>query len=211
MNVGTSDPPTGMTPKGSPIAVPRSHAGAASWNSSRVRKGRPETVISCASGSRRIRAATWKTSPSASTATVTVTIEMPSNICGTPIVKRSEPVKESIPTTATPRPRMSDMSPLSTESATIEEVATKAKSARAKNSAGPKFAERSASLGARKTTTIEAIMPPVKAPIAAVARACGARPILAILWPSNVEAMADPWPGVFMRIAIVESPKRPPK
>lgn len=211
MKVGTSEPPTGMTPNGSPIAVPRSQAGVASANSSRVRKGRPETVISWACGSRRMRAATWKTSPRASTATVTVTIEIPSNIWGTPIVKRSDPVKESMPMTATPSPRRSDMSPLSTESATIEDVATKAKSARAKNSAGPKFAEKSASFGARKTTTIEAIMPPVKAPIAAVARAWGARPALAILCPSKVEAIADPCPGVFMRIAMVESPKSPPK
>lgn len=30
-------------------------------------------------------------------------------------------------------------------------------------------------------------------------------------WPSNVEAMAEAWPGVFMRMAMVESPKRPPK
>ena len=51
----------------------------------------------------------------------------------------------------------------------------------------------------------------MNAPIAAVARACGARPLRAILWPSNVEAIADAWPGVFMRMAMVESPKRPPK
>ena len=79
MNVGTSAPPTGMTPKGRPIAVPRAHAGAASLSSARERKGRPVTFIWWAAGSRRIREATWKTSPRARIATETVTSEMPSN------------------------------------------------------------------------------------------------------------------------------------
>ena len=51
----------------------------------------------------------------------------------------------------------------------------------------------------------------MNAPIAAVARACGARPSLAILWPSKGEAIGEACPGVFMRMAIVESPNRPPK
>jgi hypothetical protein len=121
------------------------------------------------------------------------------------------PEIESIPTVAMARPNTSEMRPLTAESDTIDDVATKANRASAKNSAGPKFAEKSANLGARKTTTTEATIPPTKAPIAAVARACGARPDWAILCPSKVEAMADAWPGVFIRMAIVESPNMPPK
>ena len=211
MKVGTSEPPTGTTPKGRPMPVPRSHAGSASRNSFPERKGRPDATMTMASGSRRRREATRKTSPRASTATVTVTSEIPSNSSGTPAVKRSVPVTESMPTTAIASPSTSEASPLRTESDTTEDVATKAKRASAKYSAGPKIVDSAARPGARKTTRAEEIMPPVKAPIAAVASACGARPDLAILCPSNVEAIADPWPGVFMRIAIVESPNRPPK
>src|SRR5699024_5212617 len=116
-------------------------------------------------------------------ATVTVTRETPSKSSGTPKVKRSVPETESIPMTENPMPSTRAMSPLSTESATTEEVATKAKSARAKNSAGPKLVDRSASAGAMKTTRKQEMNPPMNAPIAAVARACGARPSLAILWP----------------------------
>src|SRR5699024_9451626 len=126
----------------------------------------------------------------------TVTSEMPSNSSGTPEVKRSVPVTESMPTTAIERPSTSDARPLSTESETTDDVATNAKSASAKYSAGPKTADSAASAGARNTTSSDETMPPVNAPIAAVASACGARPDRAILWPSNVEAIADPWPGV---------------
>ena len=50
----------------------------------------------------------------------------------------------------------------------------------------------------------------MNAPIAAVASACGARPRLAIRWPSKVDAMAVELPGVFIRMAVVESPNSPP-
>src|SRR5699024_4905460 len=76
---------------------------------------------------------------------------------------------------------------------------------------GAKRADRPASAGAEKAARKRATNPPMNAPIAAVARACGARPSLAILWPSKVEAIAEACPGVFMRMAIVESPKSPPK
>ena len=211
MNVGTSAPPTGMTPKGRPIAVPRSHAGSASPTSLRDRNGRPDELIVLSLAWRRIRDAMKNTSPSARMPTVTVTRETPSKSSGTPKVKRSVPETESMPMTENPMPSTRAMSPLSTESATTEDVATKAKSARAKNSAGPKLVDRSASAGATKTTRKQEMNPPMNAPIAAVARACGARPSLAILWPSKVEAIAEACPGVFMRMAIVESPKSPPK
>ena len=140
---------------------------------------------------RRIREAMKNTSPRASTPTVTVTRETPSKSSGTPSVNRSVPETESIPMTVMPIPSTRAVSPLSTESATTEEVATKAKSARAKNSAGPKLVDSSARAGATKTTRKQEMNPPMNAPIAAVARACGARPALAILWPSNVEAIAE--------------------
>lgn len=163
-------------PNGRPIAVPRSHAGAASRNSAPDSHGRPVRRMRRSSCSRRTREATWNTSPSARIATVTVTSGMPSNSCGEPIVKRSAPVTASIPTTAMPSPSTREARPRSTESATTEEVATNAKSASAKYSAGPNLVENSASTGARNTTHTEATMPPMKAPSAAVARAWAARP-----------------------------------
>ncbi len=193
------------------MAVPRSQAGAASRNSLRLSQGRPAARAFMSTCSRRAREAMKRTSPRASTATVTVTREMPSKSSGVPRVKRSVPVTESMPTTATPRPMTREARPLNRESETTEEVAMKAKTARAKNSAGPKWVENSASAGAMNTTMLEATMPPMNAPSEAVASACGAGPVSAILCPSKVEAMAEAWPGVFMRMAIVESPKRPPK
>ena len=116
----------------------------------------------------------------------------------------------STPTRASARPIASAATPLTAESATTAAVAMNATTARAKYSAGPNTVARSASTGAKKTTRMVARMPPVKAPMAAVARAWGARPLLAIRCPSNVDAMAVELPGVFIRIAVVESPNSPP-
>ena len=116
-----------------------------------------------------------------------------------------------MPIMVIPIPRTRAASPLSTLSATTEEVAMNANSASAKNSGGPKAEESATSVGEMNTTSTEATMPPTKAPIAAVASACGARPALAMRCPSKVEAMAEACPGVFSRIAMVESPNRPPK
>ena len=65
-------------------------------------------------------------------------------------------------------------------------------------------------LGAKKTTRVVAISPPMKALIAQVARALAAWPLLAMRWPSNVDAMADEWPSV-EQDSGVQSPKSPPK
>lgn len=116
-----------------------------------------------------------------------------------------------MPTTAMPSPTNNEARPLTVSSVTTVDVAANANTASAKNSAGPNCVEKSASTGARNTTPTEATMPPMKAPIAAVARAFAALPSSAILCPSNVEAMADAWPGVFIRMPMVESPNRPPK
>lgn len=66
-------------------------------------------------------------------------------------------------------------------------------------------------MGAKNTTSAEATMPPMNAPIAPVASAWAALPRSAIRWPSKVLAMAVELPGVFMRNPAMESPNRPPK
>ena len=116
----------------------------------------------------------------------------------------------STPTRAIASPMARAERPLTAESATTAAVATKATTASAKYSAGPNTVASSASTGAKNTTRMVASRPPVNAPIAAVARACGARPRLAIRWPSKVDAIAVELPGVFIRMAVVESPNRPP-
>jgi hypothetical protein len=87
----------------------------------------------------------------------------------------------------------------------------KAKTASAKYSAGPNITAMSASAGAKNTTRVVAIRPPMKAPMAEVASACGALPSFAMRWPSKVVAIAVEPPGVFIRMPMVESPKSPPK
>src|SRR5699024_12644662 len=136
--------------------------------------------------------------PRARMPTVTVTRETPSKSSGTPKVKRSVPETESMPMTENPMPSTRAMSPLSTESATTEDVATKAKSARAKNSAGAKLVDRPASAGATKTTRKQEKKPPMHAQIAAVARACDAHPSLAVLCTSKVEAIGEACRGGVM-------------
>ena len=123
------------------------------------------------SSGRLIFDATWITSPRASIATVMTTMWMPSNIAGTSKVKREAPDGPSMPMTARVKPISSAVRPLSAESDTTAEVATKAKTASAKYSAGPKFVARSANAGAKNTTSVVATMPPMKAPIADVASA----------------------------------------
>jgi hypothetical protein len=60
--------------------------------------------------------------------------------------------------------------------------------------------------GAKNATSIVAIVPATKEPIAAVARAVAPRPMRAILLPS-IAVMTDPdSPGVFSRIAVVDPP-----
>lgn len=51
----------------------------------------------------------------------------------------------------------------------------------------------------------------MKAPMAEVASACGARPLRAMRWPSKDPAIAVELPGVFMRMPEIESPNSPPK
>ena len=85
--------------------------------------------------------------------------------------------------------------PRITDSDTTAEMARKAKTARAKYSAGPKTVAMLTRVGAKNTTRVVAISPPMNAPIAQVARAFAAWPLLAMRWPSNVDAMAEESPG----------------
>jgi len=54
------------------------------------------------------------------------------------------------------------------------------------------------------------MVPAMKEPIAAVARACAARPALAILLPSRAVMTEDDSPGVLRRIEVVDPPYMPP-
>ncbi len=54
------------------------------------------------------------------------------------------------------------------------------------------------------------MVPATNEPIAAVARACAARPALAILLPSMAVTTDDDSPGVFSRMEVVEPPYMPP-
>ncbi|CAB4931815.1 unannotated protein [freshwater metagenome] len=126
-------------------------------------------------------------------------------------MNREAPDGPSIPITAKVRPISSAVNPLRAESETTAEVAMKANTASARYSAGPKLVANDASVGAKNTTRVVATIPPMNAPMAEVAKACGALPFLAIRWPSNVPAMAVLLPGVFIRMPEMESPNRPPK
>jgi hypothetical protein len=136
---------------------------------------------------------------------------MPSKSSGTPAVKREAPEMPSMPTTEIARPIARAPRPRTTDSVTTAEIATKANTASARYSAGPNRVASSASRGAKNTTRIDATMPPMNAPIADVASAWAARPLVAILWPSIVPAIAVLLPGVFIRMPEIESPNRPPK
>ena len=67
-----------------------------------------------------------------------------------------------------------------------------------------------ASAGAKKTTSIVPMVPAMKDPMAAVARACEALPALAIRLPSSAVITDADSPGVLSRIAVVEPPYMPP-
>lgn len=64
--------------------------------------------------------------------------------------------------------------------------------------------------GANAANSAVPIAPATNDPIAAVARACAARPALAILLPSIAVMTDDDSPGVFSRIDVVDPPYIPP-
>lgn len=82
----------------------------------------------------------------------------------------------------------------------------KASSIRQKYSGGPSFTANSATTGANSVTSKVAMVPATKEPIAEVASAAPARPLLAILNPSSAVTMVPVSPGVLSRIEVVDPP-----
>ncbi len=82
----------------------------------------------------------------------------------------------------------------------------KASNIRQKYSGGPSFTANSARMGANSVTRMVAMVPAMKEPMAALAKAAPARPLLAILKPSSAVTMVPVSPGVFNRIEVVEPP-----
>ena len=81
-----------------------------------------------------------------------------------------------------------------------------ANSIKQKYSGGPSFTAYSATSGANRVTTTVAILPATNEPIAAVASAAPARPLLAILLPSMAVTMLEVSPGVLSKMEVVEPP-----
>ncbi len=88
---------------------------------------------------------------------------------------------------------------------------TKASSIKAKYSGGPSCTAQSATAGANKVSSTMAMEPATKEPIAEVAKAAPARPLLAILKPSRAVTMVPVSPGVLSKIEVVEPPYMAPR
>ncbi|MCY1379398.1 hypothetical protein D9M69_671140 [compost metagenome] len=86
----------------------------------------------------------------------------------------------------------------------------KASSIRQKYSGGPSFTANSARMGANSVTSTVAMEPATKEPMAEVASAAPARPLLAILNPSSAVTMVPVSPGVLSRMEVVEPPYMAP-
>ena len=80
----------------------------------------------------------------------------------------------------------------------------------AKNDGAPILTACSASAGVKKATSSVPIVPAMNDPIAAVASAWAARPLLAILLPSMAVITDADSPGVLSRIDVVDPPYMPP-
>ena len=80
----------------------------------------------------------------------------------------------------------------------------------AKYDGAPSWTTRRPTVGASTISRTVPMVPATKEPIAAVARACAARPFLAILLPSSAVITEEDSPGVLSRIEVVEPPYMPP-
>ena len=69
---------------------------------------------------------------------------------------------------------------------------------------------KSTTCGMTSTMSAVPMVPATNEPMAAVARACAARPDLAILLPSRAVTTDADSPGVLSRIDVVEPPYMPP-
>jgi hypothetical protein len=107
-------------------------------------------------------------------------------------------------------PRKRLVNPRTVELPITAETVVKAKTIRAKYSAGPNFSATSITRGASIVTNTVAMLPATKEPMADVARAGPARPFLAMRLPSSAVAMDADSPGVLRRIVVVEPPYMAP-
>jgi hypothetical protein len=205
-SVGISAPPAGRAPNGKPRAVPRSHGFQERLQSDLLIQGTPTGMTS--SGRRRRWAATHSASPTAKIATATTTMSIPSASNALPKVSRGWPVW--VPIRPIARPRNRAMKPRSRDRPSTAVTASSAKSIRAKYEGAPSSTTSSATGGARKTSRAVPIDPATNDPIAAVASAWAARPVLAILLPSRAVITEEDSPGVFSRIEVVDPPYIPP-
>ena len=142
--------------------------------------------------------------------TATTTTSMPSPSWGMPKVSRAWPLTESRPTRPMVRPSASEMNPRSREAPSTAVTAMKASSITAKYSGAPREMANRVTTGAKKASSRVPMVPATQEPSAAVARACDARPALAIRLPSIAVTTEDDSPGVFSRIEVVEPPYMPP-
>ena len=86
----------------------------------------------------------------------------------------------------------------------------KASSISMKYSGGPRRTANSASMGANTVTSTVAMVPATNEPMAEVASAAPARPLLAILLPSIAVIMLPVSPGVLSRMEVVDPPYMAP-
>ena len=80
----------------------------------------------------------------------------------------------------------------------------------ARYSGAPRLTANFTTGGMRKTMPSVPSVPATKDPMAEVARACAARPDLAILLPSMAVTTDEDSPGVLSRIEVVDPPYIPP-
>ena len=104
------------------------------------------------------------------------------------------------------KPRNSAVNPRTVLWPNTALTVVKASSINMKYSGGPSFTANSATPGANNVTSTVAMVPATNEPIAEVAKACPARPFLAILLPSMAVTMVAVSPGVLSRIDVVEPP-----
>jgi hypothetical protein len=136
---------------------------------------------------------------------------MPSASWGMPNVRRACPVSGSSPTSPIVRPIASDAKPRTRELPSTDVTATNANTMIAKKSGAPMSTATDATSGASSTSPSAPARPPMKCPIAAVARAWAPRPERAIGLPS-IAAITDALsPGVLSRIDVVDPPNMAPK
>ena len=115
-----------------------------------------------------------------------------------------------MPTSPMARPANSAVRPRSVLCPSTALTVVNASSIRQKYSGGPSVTANSARKGANSVTSTVAKVPATKEPIAEVASAAPARPLLAILKPSRAVTMVPVSPGVFSRIEVVEPPYMAP-